>query len=106
LVRHPLYVGWFFAFWMTPSMTYAHLLFAIATAAYILLAIQFEERDLVHFHGQAYEEYRRRVPMLIPFTRRSVSARQKLARAGGAAVAVFLVKGLVWLAIGAIALRK
>jgi hypothetical protein len=44
--------------------------------------------------------------MLIPFTRRSVSARQKLARAGGAAVAVFLVKGLVWLAIGAIALRK
>lgn len=70
LVRHPLYVGWFFAFWMTPTMTLAHLVFAIATTAYILLAIQFEERDLVTYHGQPYEEYRRRVPMLIPFARR------------------------------------
>ena len=70
LVRHPLYVGWLFAFWMTPLMTSAHLLFSIATTAYILLAIQFEERDLVREYGNAYEAYKQEVPMLVPSLRK------------------------------------
>jgi protein-S-isoprenylcysteine O-methyltransferase Ste14 len=69
IVRHPLYVGWFFAFWCTPTMTVTHLLFAVMTTAYILIAIQLEERDLLNAHPE-YAEYRAKVPMLIPFLRR------------------------------------
>ena len=66
LVRHPLYVGWMIAFWATPTMTAGHLLFAAFLTAYMLAAIPLEERDLVNVFGARYEEYRRRVPALVP----------------------------------------
>lgn len=68
LVRHPLYVGWLMVFWSAPVMTVAHLVFALMTTAYILVAIQFEERDLMRLHRE-YVEYKKSVPMLIPVGR-------------------------------------
>ena len=79
-VRHPLYVGWLFVFWSTPTMTVSHLVFAIATTAYILIAIQFEERDLVAHLGSKYSEYREQVPMIVPFTRKRFEDRAFIRR--------------------------
>jgi protein-S-isoprenylcysteine O-methyltransferase Ste14 len=71
IVRHPLYVGWIMAFWATPTMTLSHLVFALGMTAYILVAIPFEERDLLTYHGKRYADYRRKVAMLIPGWRKA-----------------------------------
>ena len=84
-VRHPLYVGWLLTFWSAPVMTAAHLFFAAMTSAYILVAIQFEETDLIAQHGDKYLRYRSQVPMLIPSAGANAPRREPAATKNAAA---------------------
>ena len=67
MIRHPLYLGFMIAFWATPVMTLDHLFFAVMTTGYMLIAIQFEEMDMKTFHPDHYENYKKKVPMLLPW---------------------------------------
>ena len=71
-VAHPLYAGFFLAFWATPEMTMGHALLAIGLSVYMLVAIRYEEHDLTELFGDDYRRYRSGVGMLWPrFRRRS-----------------------------------
>jgi hypothetical protein len=49
-----------------PRRSLGHLVFAIATTAYIYGRIFFEERDLMTLRGEDYRAYRHQMPKLFP----------------------------------------
>jgi len=79
-VRHPLYVSWAIIFWATPVMSSGHLLFAVVATAYMVVAVFFEERDLVAHFGDAYRRYQESVPKYLPRIRRKRAPRVAHAR--------------------------
>jgi protein-S-isoprenylcysteine O-methyltransferase Ste14 len=66
LMRHPLYTGMFIGLWATPHMTAGHALFAGGLTIYVLVAVGWEEDDLVEILGDSYRSYQQDVPAFIP----------------------------------------
>jgi protein-S-isoprenylcysteine O-methyltransferase Ste14 len=75
-------LGFVVAFWATPLMTVGHLVFTVATTAYILVGIQLEEHDLVKSHGDTYRAYQERTRMLIPLPKGGASQAEEEASSG------------------------
>lgn len=69
-MRHPIYFGMLIAFWSASLMRVSHLLFAVLSTGYVLVGIQLEERDLIKTFGEKYKLYKKRAPMLIPFSKK------------------------------------
>ena len=84
VVRHPLYLAWALAFWVIPTMTAGHLLFAATLCVYMVLATVFEERDLVAHFGHSYREYQQKVGRFVPRFGRPSTVAQRTGKFGDA----------------------
>jgi protein-S-isoprenylcysteine O-methyltransferase Ste14 len=66
VVRHPLYTFSLLFLWLTPTVSQNSLTVYIGSTLYILIGAFFEERKLLREFGEAYADYKKSTPMLIP----------------------------------------
>ena len=65
-IRHPLYLSSLLMIWSNPDMILDRLFFNLVFTVWVIIAIKYEERDLITAHGNSYRSYQSVVPMLIP----------------------------------------